>query len=77
MSMICGPIRGKALGGINEEVSGGIRCVYGRWAHTCLNASRRLPIPPKLRGLEIHYNSFSIVIFSIKGIIVNSQLCFE
>ena len=30
--------------------------------------------PPKLRGLEINGNSISVVIFSIKGILVNSQV---
>jgi len=35
--MTGGPIRGKALRGINE---GGVRCVYDRWAHMRRNASQ-------------------------------------
>ena len=68
MSMICGPIWRKTLGGINEETSGGIRCVYDWWAHVCCNASQHLPIPSELRELEISgNNSFFVVIFCNQG----------
>jgi len=41
--------------------------VYGRWVHMCRNASQRLPIPPKLSGLEIHGNFLSVAFFCNQG----------
>ena len=49
------------------RASEGISCVYGQWAHKSRNASQYLPIPLKLSGLEIHSNSFSVVIFFNRG----------